>query len=180
MRRLCRIALVLGAVVSLAAAGCSSGGSSSNKTTTTPRGAPTSAAGATTAPTTAAPTTAAASTTTTAASSTTAASAGRNVTSPSDNVRQGDSGPGVRQIQTALVAHGYKVAVDGSFGAQTTTAVKAFQKSAGLQQDGVVGPATWGKLSQAGPTTTAKAGTTTTTKAGASTTAKATTTTAKP
>jgi peptidoglycan hydrolase-like protein with peptidoglycan-binding domain len=180
MRRLSRIAIVLGAVVSLAAAGCSSGGGGS-KPTTTARGATTTQPGGpTTAATTAAPTSAPPATTTTVASSTTASSAGRTVTSPSDNVRQGDSGPGVRQIQTALVAHGFKVTVDGSFGAQTATAVKAFQKSAGLQQDGVVGPATWAKLSQSGPTTTARAGTTTTAKAGTTTTAKATTTTARP
>ena len=73
----------------------------------------------------------------------------------------GDSGSGVKQIQTALVAHGYKVAIDGSFGPQTSQAVKEFQKKSGIAQDGVVGPITWAKL-QAAPA--APAATTTTVK----------------
>ena len=66
----------------------------------------------------------------------------------------GDSGPGVKQIQTALAALGYKVTVDGNFGNQTATAVKAFQKKNSLATDGVVGPVTWAKLSGGGSTTT--------------------------
>ncbi len=38
------------------------------------------------------------------------------------------------------------VRVDGSFGAATERAVKAFQKSEGLTQDGVVGQTTWQEL----------------------------------
>jgi peptidoglycan hydrolase-like protein with peptidoglycan-binding domain len=75
------------------------------------------------------------------------------VTKPNDNVQVGDRGAGVTSIQTALVAHGYKVAVDGDFGAKTGAAVKAFQAKEGLKQDGIVGPATWKKL-QAAPTAT--------------------------
>jgi peptidoglycan hydrolase-like protein with peptidoglycan-binding domain len=92
----------------------------------------------------------------------------RVVTSPSDNVHLGDSGDGVKQIQTALKAAGYKVTVDGQFGPQTATAVKSFQKKNGLKQDGVVGPKTWAKLSGAGSTSTSTSGTsaaTSTTKA---------------
>jgi peptidoglycan hydrolase-like protein with peptidoglycan-binding domain len=86
-------------------------------------------------------------------------------------VRLGDSGSGVKQIQTALVAHGFKVGVDGQFGAQTAQAVKSFQQQNGLAQDGIVGPATWAKLQAApSPSTTVK---------GSATTAKTTTTTAK-
>lgn len=36
--------------------------------------------------------------------------------------------------------------IDGAFGAKTEAAVKAFQKSAGISQDGVVGPTTKAKL----------------------------------
>ena len=84
------------------------------------------------------------------------------MSSPSANVRLGDSGPGVRQIQTALVALGYKLSIDGKFGPQTAQAVKDFQMKHGLTQDGVVGPATWSKLQAARTTaTTAKTSTTT-------------------
>ncbi|MGZ4763332.1 MAG: peptidoglycan-binding domain-containing protein, partial [Ilumatobacteraceae bacterium] len=68
--------------------------------------------------------------------------------------------------QTALVAKGYKVSVDGKFGAQTQKAVKAFQAKVGIKQDGIVGPATWSRLkssSSGTTTTTIKAKTTTTT-----------------
>ena len=78
---------------------------------------------------------------------------GRTVTSPSDNVKLGDSGPGVVQIQKALGARGYKLTADGKFGPQTQTAVKDFQTKNGLSSDGVVGPKTWAKLS-ASPTAT--------------------------
>ncbi|MGZ4768580.1 MAG: peptidoglycan-binding domain-containing protein [Ilumatobacteraceae bacterium] len=103
---------------------------------------------------------------TTTASGTATTLPGRVVTSPSDNVHIGDSGPGVKQIQTALVAKGYKVSVDGKFGAQTQKAVKAFQAKVGIKQDGIVGPATWSRLkssSSGTTTTTIKAKTTTTT-----------------
>lgn len=88
---------------------------------------------------------------------------GRVVTSPSDSVHLGDTGAGVKLIQTALVAHGYKVAVDGKFGAQTQKAVKAFQAKVGIKQDGIVGPATWSRLKASGTTTTTVKGATTTT-----------------
>jgi peptidoglycan hydrolase-like protein with peptidoglycan-binding domain len=95
------------------------------------------------------------------------------VTNPSNGVHQGDTGSGVKQIQTALVAHGYKVSTDGQFGPLTAAAVVDFQKKNGLTADGVVGPVTWAKLQAA-----ASASTTTTTKKPTSTTAKSTTTTA--
>jgi peptidoglycan hydrolase-like protein with peptidoglycan-binding domain len=90
--------------------------------------------------------------------------AGREVSKPNDNVTVGDTGAGVKQIQNALVAHGFKVAVDGSFGPKTEQAVKDFQAKNGLKQDGIVGPATWGKL-QAAPAAAATKRTTTTVKA---------------
>ena len=79
--------------------------------------------------------------------------AGRVVTRPNDNVHLGDTGSGVKQVQVALAAHGYKVTADGNFGAHTDQAVRSFQGSNGLKQDGIVGPATWTKL-QTTPTTT--------------------------
>ena len=93
------------------------------------------------------------------------------VTNPDDNVHNGDSGAGVRAIQTALNAQGFKVTVDGDFGDKTEQAVKSFQAKNDLKQDGVVGPLTWKKLKAAPsasttkvpakPTTTIKATTTT-------------------
>lgn len=59
------------------------------------------------------------------------------------SLREGESGPLVRQLQQALKDQGfYKGEVDGLFGFGTTEAVKAFQKSRGLSQDGVAGRAT--------------------------------------
>lgn len=49
----------------------------------------------------------------------------------------------VMNLQKRLRAHGYSyVAVDGSFGSATRSAVISFQRSRGLVQDGIVGPAT--------------------------------------
>ena len=112
--------------------------------------------------------------TTTASTTTASTTAARVVTSPSDNVKLGDSGSGVKQIQTALKAQGYAVTVDGTFGPKTDTAVKAFQKKNGLKQDGVVGPKTWAKLSGSGTTTTTikSSGSTATTSVATSTSIK--------
>jgi hypothetical protein len=56
------------------------------------------------------------------------------------------TGQAVRDLQTALVKHGAKLAVDGIFGPLTEAAVKAFQKSHLIPADGIVGPLTWSKL----------------------------------
>ena len=102
--------------------------------------------------TTVAPATTAHVDTTVVGPTTTAAS--RVVSSPSDNVRRGDTGPGVEQIQTALNAAGYDLEVDGIFGPQTDRAVRDYQTKNGLTVDGIVGNMTWGKLSSAAATTT--------------------------
>ncbi|MCW5874746.1 MAG: peptidoglycan-binding protein [Anaerolineales bacterium] len=60
--------------------------------------------------------------------------------------RNGDSGPEVYAIQYLLRAHGHNLTPDGQFGPQTRQRVIAFQGSAGLGADGIVGPQTWAAL----------------------------------
>src|SRR5919197_3442245 len=51
--------------------------------------------------------------------------------------------------QGELVAHVQKalhISADGVFGVQTDAAVRSYQRTAGLQVDGIVGLATWGSL----------------------------------
>lgn len=52
-----------------------------------------------------------------------------------------------RDVQARLIAHGFKVEVDGVIGPKTRAAVKEFQKAKGLKVDGLVGPKTWAALS---------------------------------
>ena len=59
--------------------------------------------------------------------------------------RLGDRSDLVRVIQQRLIAHGYPLpdhGADGSFGAETDTAVRNFQAAHGLDIDGIVGPVT--------------------------------------
>lgn len=61
-------------------------------------------------------------------------------------------GDAVKWIQRRLIAHGVSVGsygADGDFGQDTKGAVVIFQRSAGLDHDGIVGPDTWGALSHA-------------------------------
>lgn len=53
----------------------------------------------------------------------------------------GDLGPKIRGLQRLLA-----VEVDGWYGPATEAAVKHYQAAHGLTADGVVGPATWGKI----------------------------------
>lgn len=62
------------------------------------------------------------------------------------NLRFGNSGSAVRVLQRLLVANGYRVPIDGVYGAFTESAVKAFQSRRNLQVDGIVGPRTWYSL----------------------------------
>jgi hypothetical protein len=61
-------------------------------------------------------------------------------------IREGDSGPLVGELQERLRITGAVPHEAGTFGPETTQLVRNFQASAGLVDDGIVGPATWGKL----------------------------------
>jgi peptidoglycan hydrolase-like protein with peptidoglycan-binding domain len=60
-------------------------------------------------------------------------------------VKQGSNGDGVRAVQSQIHARGAgaQVAVDGSFGQDTDSAVRAFQTLLAISVDGIVGPQTW-------------------------------------
>jgi peptidoglycan hydrolase-like protein with peptidoglycan-binding domain len=63
-------------------------------------------------------------------------------------LQQGSSGPDVRRVQRILVMiklFGWEE-IDGIFGPKTKGAVKSFQESKNLVEDGIVGPATWGAM----------------------------------
>lgn len=63
-------------------------------------------------------------------------------------LRLGSSGSAVSEIQAMLILLGYldNGSVNGRYEESTEAAVKAFQSDAGLNSDGIVGPATWEKL----------------------------------
>lgn len=54
-------------------------------------------------------------------------------------MRNGDTGDAVRVLQQQLTAAGFKVEADGWFGDATESAIKAFQRKAGLVEDGIAG-----------------------------------------
>lgn len=60
--------------------------------------------------------------------------------------QSGDTGNGVRAVQTALNLCGYDLDVDGDFGPLTEEAVKDFQSAHDLDDDGIVGVNTWDAL----------------------------------
>ena len=76
--------------------------------------------------------------------------AGSNTSTDDDSLRKGATGTAVKTLQTNLKKLGFYTAyVDGSFGATTESAVKAFQKKYGLTADGVAGSATLKKIESA-------------------------------
>src|SRR5438270_132438 len=66
-------------------------------------------------------------------------------------LKQGSSGPDVQNLQQKLKDLGFDPnGVDGNFGPGTKAAVIAFQRSKGLQADGIAGPATMTALQSDG------------------------------
>ena len=61
-------------------------------------------------------------------------------------LKKGSKGDDVIALQHLLNIEGYKVTIDGDFGAKTETAVKMLQKAHGLADDGIVGAKTWAVL----------------------------------
>lgn len=64
-------------------------------------------------------------------------------------IRKGDKGTAVKVLQRMLMAAGStlpKYGADGSCGAETVAAVKAFQTTHNLTVDGICGPLTWAAL----------------------------------
>ena len=63
------------------------------------------------------------------------------------NVRRGASGNITRVLQGALICHGYNTGgFDGVFGSKTYDAVRDYQKSVGLSDDGIAGKNTFASL----------------------------------
>lgn len=56
-------------------------------------------------------------------------------------LRRGDTGDFVKQLQTKL-----RLTADGSFGAATEAALRAFQREHNMVPDGITGPKTWMQL----------------------------------
>ncbi len=73
-----------------------------------------------------------------------------NVTSTQQTagtLREGDSGEPVYELQLMLFELGYYTGrIDGRFGSETTTAVRAFQEANGLTADGIAGRGTQSRL----------------------------------
>jgi peptidoglycan hydrolase-like protein with peptidoglycan-binding domain len=62
-------------------------------------------------------------------------------------LREGSEGVAVRGLQRRLNDAGFDAGeIDGRFGPNTETAVRAFQEAKGLDVDGVVGPQTWKRV----------------------------------
>ncbi|HKE53677.1 MAG TPA: peptidoglycan-binding protein [Actinomycetota bacterium] len=70
-----------------------------------------------------------------------------------DLIRPGARGVAVRDVQHRLLAAGFHVDADeleGTYGASTASAVRAFQQARALPPDGILGPDTWEQLVEAG------------------------------
>jgi peptidoglycan hydrolase-like protein with peptidoglycan-binding domain len=61
-------------------------------------------------------------------------------------LRRGHSGGNVKYLQDILNSYGNSLQIDGVFDPETEAAVKQFQKSWGLNPDGIVGSKTWNAL----------------------------------
>ena len=160
-RRLTLLTIALLAVAASCSSGASSGTGGADTTaaavagdaTTTVAGDVTTTVAAPTttvdpgAPTTPAPTAVPATPAPTAAPTTVACRPVGDLTSldaAAVNVRRGDCGEGVRQVQDWLNFRlGIALVSDGRFGPGTETAVRNYQASVGLPVDGIVGEWTW-------------------------------------
>ena len=58
-------------------------------------------------------------------------------------LRKGSKGPEVKSLQALLNSRGAFLAVDGDCGKNTDAAVRTYQRSKGLEVDGIVGRNTW-------------------------------------
>ena len=66
---------------------------------------------------------------------------------PPSLLQFGSEGPEVQSVQALLQLLGYYSGqIDGRYQESTVIAVSAFQKAAGLNEDGIIGPTTWEKL----------------------------------
>lgn len=61
-------------------------------------------------------------------------------------LRIGDEGAEVTEIQGQLIELGYDVLADGSFGPAMADAIKSFQASRGIKSNGIVDPTTYSAL----------------------------------
>ena len=64
-------------------------------------------------------------------------------------VQSGSRGDAAKIVQGALIANGYSCGssgIGGIFGTASVAALKNYQKDKAITADGIVGPATWGKL----------------------------------
>lgn len=66
----------------------------------------------------------------------------KTYTEPTTSIRSGSRGNGAKWVQDRLNQNGGDLVVDGIFGAKSVAALKAYQKSKGLEVDGICGPKT--------------------------------------
>ncbi|MFD4506315.1 peptidoglycan-binding protein [Streptomyces sp. NPDC058457] len=72
-------------------------------------------------------------------------------TTLTDEYHVGITVEAVAEVQCLVRRHGFDPqGIDGSFGPNTRAAVRAFQRSRGLADDGIVGPMTWRELRKPG------------------------------
>lgn len=62
--------------------------------------------------------------------------------------KRGDNLPAVKHVQEWLTLHGFGVLIDGAFGPASEAAVKAFQKSKGLDPTGIVDKTCYDKFTE--------------------------------
>ena len=63
-------------------------------------------------------------------------------TKPTTTLQKGSKGVQVKWLQFELNKHGYKLVVDGDYGNNTVSAVKSWQRSKGIDNDGIAGKIT--------------------------------------